>query len=111
MTLGTNDFSYLSDLSEEKRKTERAEVKAAFITFLQRLLTRNKPVVLVYGFFEYPDLGAMTGEVWREMDSPLLSTLEVQSAASLEDVRAGHPGKRCHRLAARRLAKAIRALI
>lgn len=111
VTLGTNDFSYLSDLSEEKRKTERAEVKAAFIAFLQRLLTRNKPVVLVYGFFEYPDLGAMTEEVWREMDSPLLSTLEVQSANVLNDVRAGHPGKRCHRLAARRLAKAIQALI
>ncbi len=110
VTLGTNDFSYLSDLSEEKRKKEREEVKAAFIAFLQKLLAKNKPIVLVYGFFEYPDLGVMTEEVWRELDSPLLSTLEVQSANALNDVRAGHPGKRCHRLAAGRLVKTIRAL-
>ena len=110
VTLGTNDFSYLSDLSEEKRKKERAEVKAAFIAFLNKLLAKNKPIVLVYGFFDYPDLGVMTEEVWRELDSPLLSTLEVQSANALNDVRAGHPGKRCHRLAAGRLVKTIRTL-
>ena len=110
VTLGTNDFSYLSDLSAEKRVEERAEVKRRFIAFLQGLLTKKVPVILVYGFFEYPDLGVMTEEVWREVDSPLLSTLEVKSTASLKDIRAGHPGKRCHRMAARRLVKTIRTL-
>ena len=108
VTLGTNDFSYLADLTEEERRSERAEVKAHFIAFLRRLLRRNIPIVLVYGFFDYPDLGVMTEEVRRELGSPLLTTLEVQSAASLGDVRSGHPGKRTHRLAAKKLVPLIR---
>ncbi len=111
VTLGTNDESYLADLPEDVRAEERAEVKRRFGAFVSKLLKYGKPVVLVYGFFDYPDLKALTEEVWAEADSPLLSTLEVQSAASLADVRAGHPGKRCHRLAAKRLTKAIRALL
>ena len=111
VTLGTNDESYLADLPEAKRKKERAEVKRRFTAFVSKLLKYGKPVVLVYGFFEYSDLKALTEEVWAEISSSLLSTLEVQSAASLADVRAGHPGKRCHRLAAKRLTKAIRALL
>ena len=109
VTLGTNDFSYLADLTEMERRAERAEVKAHFIAFLRRLLRRNIPILLVYGFFDYPDLGVMTEEVRRELDSPLLTTLEVRSAASLGDVRSGHPGKRTHRLAAERLKRSILA--
>ena len=67
--------------------------------------------MLVYGFFDYPDLGVMTEEVWREIESPLLSTLEVQSAASLGDIRAGHPGKRTHLSASKRLIKLIRKVL
>ena len=110
VTLGTNDFSYLADLTEEARVKERAEVKAHFIRFITKLLERRKPIVLVYGFFDYPDLGVMTEEVWSEISSPLLSTLEVQSAASLKDICAGHPGKETHRRACRRLVRHLRAL-
>lgn len=111
VALGTNDESYLADLPEDVRAEERAEVKRHFVAFVQKLLANNKPVVLVYGFFDYPDLKTLTEEVWREIDSPLLSTLEVKSDVSLSDVRAGHPGKRCHRLAAGRLTKVIRTLL
>jgi len=111
VTLGTNDFSYLADLSEEERLRERTEVKAHFIAFLEELLREKKPIILLYGFFDYPDLGVMTEEVWREISSPLLSTLEVRSASSLDDIRAGHPGRRTHRLAARRLLRCIRSVL
>ena len=111
VALGTNDESYLADLSEPKRGEERAEVKRRFAAFVSKLLRYEKPVILVYGFLDYPDLKTLTEEVWRETDSPLLSTLEVQSASSLDSIRAGHPGKKCHRFAAERLTKAIRALL
>ena len=111
VTLGTNDFSYLADLSEEERAKERAEVKHRFLAFLRRLLTQNAKMVLVYGFFPYPDLGVLTEEVARELDDPRVSTLEVKSAASLNDVCAGHPGKRTHKLASARLIKRIRSLV
>lgn len=111
VALGTNDMSYLADLSEPKRGEERAVIKRAFASFVKKLLANNKPVVLVYGFFDYPDLKTLTEEIWREIDSPLLSTLEVKSAWSLDDVCAGHPGRTCHALAAKRLVKAVRSLL
>ena len=108
VTLGTNDFSYLADLSEEKGQKERAATKRRFKSFLKKLLAFKVPVLLVYGFFEYPDLGVMTEEVRREINSPRLFSLEVESAASLHDVRAGHPGRKTHRRAAARLIRLIR---
>ena len=111
VTLGTNDYSYLADLPEEERAKEREEVKARFSAFIRKLLRNGKPIILVYGFFDYPDLGVMTEEVRREIESPLLSTLEVQSAASLGDIRAGHPGKRTHLSASKRLIKLIRKVL
>ena len=111
VALGTNDESYLADLSEPVKGMERAVIRGAFVAFIKKLLAKNKPVVLVYGFFDYPDLKTLTEEVWQEVDSPFLSTLEVKSDVSLNDVRAGHPGKRCHKLAAQRLVKALRTLL
>ena len=111
VTLGTNDFSYLADLSEEERAKEHAEVKRRFLSFLRRLLTQNAKIVLVYGFFPYPDLGVMTEEVKTELKDPRVSTLSVQSAASLGNVRAGHPGRVTHKKAAARLIKHIRSLM
>ena len=111
VTLGTNDYSYLADLPEEERRKGRAEVKTHFLAFIRRLLKQGVPVVLVYGFFDYPDLGVMTEEVAREIGSDRISTLEVRSARSLDDVCAGHPGKKTHRLAASRLTRVIRDLL
>ena len=110
VTLGTNDFSYLKDLPEKDRAKERAEVKRRFLAFLRRLLTQNAKILLVYGFFPYPDLGDLTEDVARELNDPRVGTLEVKSAESMGDVCAGHPGKRTHKLAAGRLVKRIRSL-
>jgi len=109
VTLGTNDFSYLADLTEEKRAAERAEVKERFLAFLRRLLALYKKarIILFYGFFEYPDLGVLTREVAEELQEPRISLLETPNAASLSDVRAGHPGRKTHRIATKRLIKAI----
>lgn len=111
VTLGTNDFSYLADLSEDKRASEREEIKRHFILFLKKLLGQGVPVLAVYGFFEYPDLGVMTEEAVREIADPRLSTLEVESAASLDDVCAGHPGRKTHRLAAKSIVRRIREIL
>ena len=111
VALGTNDESYLADLSEQKRKEERAEVKRRFSAFVEKLLKNGKPVILVYGFLDCPDLKTLTEEVWEETASPLLSTLEVKCAVTLDDICAGHPGKRCHKLAAARLTKAVKTLL
>lgn len=108
VTLGTNDFSYLADLSEPMRSEERAAVKARFLSFLKGLLKRKGKLILVYGFFDYPDLGVMTEEVKSELSSPRVLTLRVQSMNSLSDVKAGHPGKRVHAAAAKRLTALIR---
>jgi len=111
VTLGTNDYFYLSELSSEKKGAEREEVKRHLIRFLRRLLEQNTPILLVYGFFVYPDLGVLTEEVVKEMGSPLLSTVEVRSARSLSDVCAGHPGKRTHALAAAKIASRLEEIL
>ena len=112
VTLGTNDFSYLADLPEETARAEREEVKKKFLAFLRRLLSvyGRAHFILLYGFFEYPDLGVLTEEVAAEMNDPRITTLETVSAASLDDVRAGHPGKRTHAIATEKLLKAIKGI-
>ena len=110
VTLGTNDFSYLADLSEEKRAIEREAVKRSFLDFLKKLLHQKAEIILFYGFFDYPDLGVMTEEVARELASPRVRTLETASAASLDDICAGHPGKKTHLRASERLLSCIKSL-
>ncbi|HCU56424.1 MAG TPA: hypothetical protein DIC18_03725 [Clostridiales bacterium] len=111
VTLGTNDFSYLADLPEDVQAKEREEVKKRFVAFVKKLLCLGGKIILVYGFFEYPDLGVLTEEVKKEIDSPDLYTLQVQSAASLSDVRAGHPGKKTHRKAFQKLSSFIKRIL
>ncbi|MBP5404863.1 MAG: hypothetical protein J6Y74_02835 [Clostridia bacterium] len=112
VTLGTNDFSYLADLSAEKEKEERAEVRKHFLAFIKRLLALypEAKIVLFYGFFEYAGLGELTKAAVRELASPRVTCLETPSAASQDDVRAGHPGKKTHSLAAKRLLEHIKNL-
>ena len=111
VALGTNDFSYLADLSEEKRAEERAAVKARFSAFLKHLLSQGAEIVLLYGFFDYPDLGVMTREVAEELHSPRIRILETESMTALDDVRAGHPGQKTHRIAAKKLVACIKELL
>lgn len=112
VTLGTNDFSYLADLRGEKEEEERKEVLSHFLTFVKRLLVLYPAakIVLFYGFFEYAGLGKMTREVVKTLASPRVTCLETPSAASLGDVRAGHPGKKSHVLAAKILTDYLRNL-
>ena len=112
VTLGTNDFSYLADLPAEQEKEERGEVFRHFLAFVKRLLALYPAakIVLFYGFFEYPDLGVLTKEVVADLASPRVTCLETPSAASQDDVRAGHPGKKTHSLAAKRLFEYIKNL-
>ena len=109
VTLGTNDFSYLANLEESERISEREEVCRHFIAFLYRLLNYYPVarIILLYGFFEYPDLGVLTEEVAKEIASPRIATLETRSAASFHDICAGHPGKRTHSYTAKLLVKTI----
>ena len=110
VTLGTNDFSYLADLSPEAALEERGKVKSRFLAFLRRLsaLYPRARIVLFYGFFEYPDLGVLTEEVAAELMDPRITTVRTVSAASIGDVRAGHPGKRSHAQAAKTLLAALK---
>lgn len=110
VALGANDYFYLDTLSESERPAAREEVKRRLLAFVRRLLEKEGKVILMYGFFPYPDLGALTEEVAAEIDSPRVSTLAVRSAVSLGNVRAGHPGGMTHRLAAARLVRRIYAM-
>lgn len=114
VALGTNDFSYLGDLEEAKRTREYAALKKKSVAFLRALLTQGVPVIWIYGFSgsdNQKDLPALVSEVWREIDSPALYTLQVKDAHGLNDVSAGHPGKRTHRFAAKLLTRLIRTLL
>jgi len=113
LALCTNDFSYLADLSGEKRDEEYAALKRKSITFLRKLLQRA-PVVWVYGFSgseSQAGLPAFVEEVWSEISSPRFYTLQVRDSHSLNDICAGHPGKKTHKLAAQRLVRLLRTLI
>ena len=109
ITLGTNDFSYLSEFSGEKREEEKEKVVACFASFIKSVAARNERarIFLLCGFFEKPELLPMTIEAQRRVGSPRVSVLETPSAASLSDVRAGHPGRICHRIATKKLVEAI----
>ena len=113
VTLGTNDFSFLADLPAERLPAERAEVKKKFIVFLHRLLSLYPTAhfFLLYGFFDYPDLGVLTKEVAAEIDDPRITTVETECAARYGDLHAGHPGMRTHIVAARRLLTAMDRVI
>ena len=114
VALGTNDFSYLADLGEKHRAREYAALKKQSMDFLRALLAAGIPVVWVYGFSgseSQAGLPALVEEVWRELDCPHFYTLQVRSSHSLNDIRAGHPGKRTHRLAAQRLIRFIKKTI
>ena len=113
IALGTNDFSYLSDLSEEKALVEKARVKEEFIAFLRRVSALNEgaKIFLLCGFFEYEGLSDLTKEVRKESEIENAFVVETKSAVSLSDVRAGHPGRKTHRLAAKRLVEAIRKAV
>lgn len=110
ITLGTNDFSYLSDLSEEDQARERIEIKKSFTFFVRRVafLNAGAKILLLCGFFDYPGLNSLTREVAAEI--PGVIAVETPSAASMSDVRAGHPGRRAHRAAAARLVFVLKSL-
>ena len=110
ITLGTNDFSYLSEFSGEKREAEKEKVTEIFTEFIKRVAEKNEraKIILLCGFFEKPELLPLTIEAKERVGSPRVSVLETPSAASMSDVRAGHPGRICHRIAARRLVEAIK---
>ena len=113
LALGTNDFSYLADLAGEKREKEYAALTRKSVAFIKKLLKRA-PVVWVYGFSgseSQAGLPAFVEEVWRELDCPHFYTLQVRSSHSLNDIRAGHPGRRTHKLAAQRLIRFIKKTI
>ena len=113
LALGTNDFSYLADLSDEERARETVVLRDRFVAFARRLLGQGASVVLLSGFSgsdKQRELPALIEEVWRAVDSPRLYALQVRDAHGLNDISAGHPGKRTHRLAAKRLAKLIRSI-
>ena len=113
LALGTNDFSYLADLAGAKKDKEYAALKSKSIAFIRKLLKRA-PVVWVYGFSgseSQKGLPAFIEEVWRLVDCPNFYTLQVKDSHSLNDICAGHPGKRTHKLASRRLARFLRSLI
>ena len=105
ITLGTNDFSYLADLPPERMRAERDEVRRHYLTFLSKLLGLypHAIFVLLYGFFDYLDLGILTEEVASAFRNDRISTLVTDSASSIGDVRAGHPGQKAHAIAARKL--------
>ena len=106
VALGTNDFSYLGDLKEPVRSKEYAALKAHSVAFLRVLLRQSAPVIWIYGFSgsdNQKDLPALVNEVWSEIDSPDFYTLQVKDAHSMNDISAGHPGRKTHRLAAKKL--------
>ncbi len=113
ITLGTNDFSYLSDLSEETRAKERARVKEEFIAFLRRVAALNESakIFLLCGFFEYAGLLPLTEEAAKQSEISNVFVIETNSAVSLSDVRAGHPGRKTHCVAAKKLVEAIRKAV
>ncbi len=113
LALGTNDFSYLADLAGEKREKEYAALTRKSVAFIKKLLKRA-PVVWVYGFSgseSQKGLPAFIEEVWRETECSNFYTLQVKDSHSLNDICAGHPGKRTHRLAAERLVRFIKKTI
>ena len=109
ITLGTNDFSYLSDLFGEVREREKSAVKEKFLRFVKRVaaLNENAKIYLLCGFFEYPELLPLTKEVAEESALKNVTVVETKSAVSLSDVRAGHPGRRCHKAAAKKLIRVL----
>ena len=113
LALGTNDFAYLADLAGEKREKEYAALKRKSVSFTRKLLKRA-PVVWVYGFSgseSQAGLPAFVEEIWRLVDSQNFYTLQVKDSHSLNDICAGHPGKKVHRLASRRLTQLIRTIV
>ena len=113
LALCTNDFSYLADLAGEEREREYATLKRKSIAFIKKLLQRA-PVVWVYGFSgseSQKGLPAFIEEVWLETECSNFYTLQVKDSHSLNDICAGHPGRRTHKLASRRLARFLRSLI
>ena len=113
LALGTNDFSYLADLSADDRARELDALRDHFVAFTRRLLEQGASVVLLYGFSgsdKQRDLPALIERVWRAVDSPRLHALQVPDAHGINDIAAGHPGKRTHRLAARYLTRLIRSI-
>ena len=113
LALGTNDFSYLADLAKEDRDCELVALREHFVAFTRRLLGQGASVVLLYGFSgsdKQRDLPALIEKVWRAVDSPRLHALQVPDAHGINDISAGHPGKRTHRLAARYLTRLIRSI-
>ena len=113
LALGTNDFSYLADLSGEKREKEYTALTRKSVAFIKELLKRA-PVVWVYGFSgseSQKGLPAFMEEVRRELPSPNFYTLQVKDSHSLNDICAGHPGRRTHKLAAERLVRFIKKTI
>ena len=113
LALGTNDFSYLADLSDEDRARDLVAFRDHFVAFTRRLLEQGASVVLLYGFSgsdKQRDLPALIEKVWRAVDSPRLHALQVPNAHGINDIAAGHPGKRTHRLAARYLTRLIRSI-
>ena len=113
VTLGTNDHSYLSELTGDTLRAELAETKRRAVRFLRHIrdLYPETHIVLFYGFYPYPSIETVTREVAAELGDPRLTLLSTPSAHSLEDVRAGHPGKRTHRIAAKRLTKHIKGIL
>ena len=114
VALGTNDFSYLGDLSPEKRAEEKAALKKTYVAFLRSLLRQDAKVILCYGFSgseAQAELPALAHEIWRDIDSPDFYTLQVKDAHSLSDIRAGHPGRKTHRLAAKKLVACIKSIL
>ena len=114
VALGTNDFSYLGDLSPEMRAEEKAALKQKYVDFLRLLLGQGGKVILCYGFSgseAQAELPALVQEIWREIDSPDFYTLQVKDAHSMNDISAGHPGKKTHRLAAKKLVACIKSIL
>ena len=114
LALGTNDFSYLGDLSAEDKASELDALRDRFVRFTRRLLDQGAKVILLCGFSgaeNQKGLPTLIGEVWRAVDSPDLYSLQVKDAHSLNDIAAGHPGKRTHRLASARLTRLIRSIL
>ncbi|MBQ7712861.1 MAG: hypothetical protein IJT69_03485 [Clostridia bacterium] len=110
LALGTNDFSYLADLDEAARMRELVAFRDHTVAFVRRLLTENAKVIFVYGFAgseRQAGFPAFAEEVWRAVDDPRFYTLGVRSNYDLDDIRAGHPGRKTHRLAAARLIRMI----
>ena len=110
LALGTNDFSYLADLDEVARSRELVAFRDHTVAFVRRLLSENAKVIFVYGFAgseRQAGFPAFAEEVWRAVDDPRFYTLQVRSNHDLDDIRAGHPGRKTHRLAAARLIRTI----